>query len=269
MKRPDAANRTVLAGVRNMAAARNAIAVQPNGFVYMDFAFTSSFDAALAGVSSVLLIRPTQLTNTDLYFKPFVKAIKRSGVQQVIFLSVQGVENNRLDGHYKIEKLIVEAGLPFVFLRPCFFMQNLSKTHQSESRDQSEIFVLAGRAKTSFVDVRDVGAVATLILSSFGTEYLNRGYQLTGSEALSYGKIAGVLTNALGRKITYRNPSASRFIWQKWQQEKIPVGVTMSMLARHTASKLGKFAGLSDEMERLLKRRPGTFRRFTEAYRAS
>ena len=211
MKRPDASTRTVLAGVRDMAVAKTKIEVQPDAFVYVDFAFAGSFDGALAGISRVLLVRPPELADVDQYFKPFVAAMKRAGVKQVVFLSLQGVENNPVTPHHKIEKLLVEAGLPFVFLRPSFFMQNLSTTHRSEIRDRNEIFVPAGHGKTSFVDVRDVGAVAALVLSSPVTEHLNRGYELTGSEALSYGEVANILSSVLGRKITYRNPSVVRF----------------------------------------------------------
>ena len=268
MKRPDASTRTVLAGVRDMAAAKTKIEVQPDAFVYVDFAFAGSFDGALAGISRVLLVRPPELADVDQYFKPFVAAMKRAGVKQVVFLSLQGVENNPVTPHHKIEKLLVEAGLPFVFLRPSFFMQNLSTTHRAEIRDRDEIFVPAGHGKTSFVDVRDVGAVAALVLSSPVTEHLNRGYELTGSEALSYSEVADILSSVLGRKITYRNPSVVRFIWQKWRKEHTPLGFTLIMVALYTVSKLGKAAGLSGEMERLLKRRPGSFRQFAEDYRA-
>jgi len=268
MKRPDAGIRAVLAGVLDIGKAKNSIGVQPDGFSYMDFTFPGSFDNALAGVSRVLLVRPPQLADVDLYFKPFVEAMKRAGVKQVVFLSLQGVETNPVTPHHKIEKLIVEAGLPFTFLRPSFFMQNLSTTHRDEIRERNEIFVPAGHGKTSFVDVRDVGAVAALVLSSDNTEYLNRGYELTGSEALSYGEVADILTKVLDRKITYRNPSVLRFIWQKWQKENTPLGFTLIMVALYTVSKLGKAAGLSNELERLLKRRPGSFRQFAKDYRA-
>lgn len=268
MKRPDASTRTVLAGVRNMAEAKDKIEVQPDAFVYMDFAFPGSFDKALTGVNRVLLVRPPELADVDQYFKPFVDAMKQAGVEQVVFLSLQGVENTPITPHHKIEKIIVEAGLPFVFLRPSFFMQNLSTTHRTEIKDYNEIFVPAGHGRTSFVDVRDVGAVAALVLSSPVTEHLNRGYELTGSEALTYGEVADTLTKVLGRKITYRNPSVVRFVWQKWQKEKTPLGFTLIMVALYTVSKLGKAAGVSDEMERLLKRRPGSFRQFAKDYQA-
>lgn len=267
MRHPDKHRFVAVAGVRNPEKASANMDVQPDGFVTLDFAKPDTFDEALKNVSRVLLIRPPELADVDLYFKPFVGAMKRANVQQVVFLSLQGVENNPMTPHHKIEKLIVEAGLSFTFLRPSFFMQNLSTTHREEIRLRNELFIPAGNGRTSFVDVRDIGAVASLVLTSPGNEHLNRGYELTGSEALTYYEVAQILTTVLGRPITYCDPSVLRFIWRKWHQEHTPLGFSLIMVALYTVSKLGKAAGLTDETEQLLRRPPTTFRQFAEDYR--
>lgn len=267
MKRSDEDRFEVVAGVRDTARLKQELNVQPNGFVTLDFTNVRTFDAALSGIGRVLLVRPPQLADVDTYFKPFVNAMKRAGVRQVVFLSLQGVENNPVTPHYKIEKLIVEAGLPFTFLRPSFFMQNLSTTHRDEIRLHDELFIPAGNGRTSFVDVRDIGAVAALVLTSLTSEHLHKGYELTGSEALTYGEAAQIMTTVLDRKITYRDPSIVRFIWQKWRNEHTPLGFTLIMVALYTISKLGKAARLTDETERLLGRPPITFQQFVSDYR--
>ena len=273
LKRPDRNQFEVIVGVFDAAGLRSAVmkqelTSQPNGTVSLDFTNADTFDAALSGVSRVLLIRPPQLADADKYFSPFIDAMKRASVRQVVFLSLQGVENNSVTPHHKIEKLIVESGLPFTFLRPSFFMQNLSTTHRDEIRLRNEIFVPAGNGRTSFVDVRDIGAVAALTLTGSTGEHLNKGYELTGSESLTYGEAAQILTTVLGRKITYCNPSILRFIWRKWQKEKNPLVFTLIMVALYTISKLGKAARLTNETERLLGRPPITFQQFANDYRA-
>lgn len=266
LKSPAKTRFEVLAGVRTSDGWKEPI--QPDRLVPFDFTNAQTFDSALSGISRVLLVRPPQLADVDAYFLPFINAMKRAQIKQVVFLSLQGVENNPVTPHHKIEKLIVEAGLPFTFLRPSFFMQNLSTTHRDEIRLRNELFIPAGNGRTSFVDVRDIGAVAALALTDLTGQYLNRGYELTGSEALTYYEIADILTRVLGRKITYRDPSIVRFIWQKWQKERAPLGFTMVMVALYTVSKLGKAAGLTEETQRLLKRPPRTFRQFAEDYRS-
>ena len=267
MKHPDKYRFEVFAGVRNPQKAKADMDVQPDRFVALDFTEPSLFDKALEGINRVLLVRPPELADVDLYFKPFIEAMKRVNVGQVAFLSLQGVEDNPMTPHHKIEKLIVESGLPFTFLRPSFFMQNLSTTHRDEIRLRNELFIPAGNGRTSFVDVRDIGAVASLVLTSTSREHLNRGYELTGSEALTYYEVAQILTTVLGRPITYRDPSVLRFVWQKWRKERTPLGFAMIMVALYTVSKLGKAAGLTDETEQLLRRSPIAFRQFAEDYR--
>lgn len=266
-KRPDRKQFSLVSGQRDRAKLTKPVNGLADEAVYLDFADPTSFDPALKGISRVLLIRPPQLADVDKLFRPFINAMHRAGIRQVVFLSLQGAESNPVTPHHKIEKLIVEANLPFTFLRPSFFMQNLSTTHRDEIRLRNELFVPAGNGRTSFIDVRDIGEVAALALTSQTSEFIYRSYELTGSEALTYTEVAQTLTEVLGRKITYRNPSVLHFIWQKWRKENIPLGFTMIMVALYTVAKLGKAAVLTQETERLLNRPPGTFRQFAEANR--
>lgn len=169
--------------------------------------------------------------------------------------------------HYKMEKLIREAGLPWTMLRPSFFMQNLSTTHRAEIRDRNEIFVPAGHGRTSFVDVKDLGEVAALVLTQDG--HLNQAYELTGSEALTYEEVAAQLSEVLGRKITYQNPWIVQFLWRKVVTEQQPLAFALVMTALYTVAKLGKADGLTGEVERLLQRPPTTFRAFAERERSA
>lgn len=267
MKHPDSHRFEIVAATHGAGASTPETDARPTSSIRLDFTDATTFDAALAGVSRVLLVRPPQLADADRYFRPFVEAMKRAGIRQVVFLSLQGVENNPVTPHHKIEKLIVESGLPFTFLRPGFFMQNLSTIHRDEIRLRNELFVPAGNGRTSFVDVRDVGAVAALALASSTAEHLNKGYELTGSESPTYGEVAQLLTDVLGRRITYRNPSILRFIWQKWYKEGTPLGFTLVMVALYTVSKLGKADRLTSETKQLLGRNPTTLFQFVTDYR--
>ena len=231
--------------------------------VSLDFSRPETFGPALVGVSRVLLIRPPALADVNRYFRPFVEAMQRADVRQVVFLSLQGAENNSITPHHKIEKLIREAGLGYTMLRPSFFMQNLSTTHRIEIRDRSEIFVPAGHGRTSFVDVRDLAEVAAQALAT--GKHLNTALELTGLEALTYTEIAATLTQVLGRTITYRNPSVLRFVWQKVIVEKQKLGFVLVMVALYTVAKLGKAASLTDTLTGLLGREPTRFRQFAEA----
>jgi uncharacterized protein YbjT (DUF2867 family) len=58
----------------------------------------------------------------------------------------------------------------------------------------------------SFIDARDIAAVTVAILTDnicHGThqQYKNKTYDITGQDALSYGQVADILSNEVGKKI--------------------------------------------------------------------
>ncbi len=229
-----------------------------------DFENSATFRPALDGVDRVFLVRPPALSKAEL-FRPFLVSAREAGVRQIVFLSLLGAEKNRFVPHRGIEDLIVASGIPYTFLRPGFFMQNLSTTHAPEIRERDEVFVPAGRGKTSFIDVRDIAAVAVKTLTESGHE--NRAYALTGTEALTYAEVAKLLSEELGREIRYTDPSVPRFAWHMrhrrgfaWMHVAVMVGI-------YTVAKLGKAGTLTGDLPGLLGRSPILMKQFIADHR--
>ncbi|CAA9236274.1 MAG: hypothetical protein AVDCRST_MAG56-1218 [uncultured Cytophagales bacterium] len=254
----------VTAAVQDVTRARQALLHPELRFVRFNFEDLSTVKAALAGMDKLFLLRPPQLADVRQYLEPVVLAAKAAGVKHVVFLSLQGVEHNKLTPHYKVEQIIRREGLPYTFLRPSFFMQNLSTTHRAEIAERSEIFIPAGRGKTNFVDVRDVGEAAARVLA--GENHLNRAYELTGADACDYYEVAALLGRTLGRPIRYANPSVVRFCWRKWR-EGVPVPFILVMTALYMVARLGKAAGYAPDLQVLLGRVPTSLAQFAEDYR--
>lgn len=253
------------AGVPDVARAREQVQLPGVQLVPLDFGEPATVRQALRNMDKVFLLRPPQLADVPKYFQPFVAEAKAAGVRHLVFLSLQGVEQNTLTPHYKIEQLVRQSRLPFTFLRPSFFMQNLSTTHRREIRERDEIFVPAGKGKTNFVDVRDIGEVAALVLQ--GEDHLHKAYELTGSRAYSYSEVADILSKVLNRQIRYRKPSLLAFFWRKWR-EGLPAGYILVMMALYSVARFGKAAGHSPELGRLLGRPPTPLEQFAEEHKA-
>lgn len=254
----------VRAAVRDPAGQRNALEDGVR-YVAFDFAEPSTFAAALTGVRRMFLLRPPQLSDAKRYMYPVIDAAKAAGVEQIVFLSLLGVENNHFVPHYAIEQYLIKSGVPWTMLRAGFFMQNLSTTHRAEIRDRDEIFVPAGAGKTSFVDVRDLAAVAALALTEDG--HANNAYALTGSYALTYYQVANALSEALGRRIVYRKPGLWAFI-RRWQQNGTPLSFTLVMAGIYTTARLGLAGRLAPDTTDLLGRPPITIQQFAQDYKA-
>jgi uncharacterized protein YbjT (DUF2867 family) len=212
----------------------------------------------------VFLVRPPQLGDPKPLL-PFVREAKEAGVRHIVFLSLLGIERNPLPPHYRIEKYVKNSGISYTFLRPSFFMQNLNTIHQGDIRDRGDIFIPAGKAPVSFIDTRDIGEAAAVALTD-PEAYANRAFTLTGGEALTYEEAAALFAEALGRTVTYSDPSAGEFrkVMLRRGLSKDYVNV---MIALYFTTKLGLAKKVTSELETLLGRKPTTLRQYIFDYR--
>lgn len=232
--------------------------------VHFNFSNPETFGSAFEGVGSMFLIRPPRISDVKKYIFPALDAARKAGVQHVVFLSLIGIEKARFVPHYKVETYLMEQGFQTTFLRCSFFMQNLNTTHQAEIRDRNEIFVPVGNAKTSFIDVRDIGAVAARVLTEHG--HAVRNYDLTGGEALDYWQAASLLSETLGCEIKYRNPGALRFLIETMRRGA-PFRYALVVMGLYTSTKYGMAEPVTREVERQLGRKPISFKQYTQDYR--
>lgn len=242
---------------------RFGVGVEAAGF---DFAKPETFSATFNGIKKMFLLRPPQITDIQKMMVPALEAARAAGVKQIVFLSLIGIENNTIVPHYKVEQWLLSSGIHYTFLRASFFMQNLNTVHRAEIRDRDIIEVPVGTAKTSFLDARDIGAVAAEALTQPGHE--NKAYDLTGSEALNYFEVADLFTQVLGRKITYTNPSPFVFFLHRLQQgTKLIFAVIQTWLYNNTRK--GMADTVTNEVKRLLGRDPITLKQYIEDYRTN
>lgn len=250
-------------GAYNVESAR-AVFGEDAEIVRFDFTDPATYRDAFDGIKRVFLVRPPVLSNVQRDIAPAVWAMVGAGVQHIVFLSIQGVENNRVVPHHKIEQLVLQTGVDYTLLRCGFFMENLTTTHRAEIRDRDEIALPVGKAKTSFIAARDIAAVAVRTLTEDG--HANQKYTLTGAEALDYGEIAAKLTRTLDRPIRYTNPSLLRFVREKVAEgHKLPFALVMAGL--YTITRFGNAKEVSPDVKNLLGRPPISFDEFAQEHR--
>ncbi|MET3767442.1 uncharacterized protein YbjT (DUF2867 family) [Marisediminicola sp. UYEF4] len=163
-----------------------------------------------SGVDRMFLLRPPQISDVARYLFPLIDSALDAGVRKIVFLSLQGVQFNTKTPHHAVEKYLRARSAPFTFLRPNFFMQNLSTSYRDDIRDRGEIFVPAVRGRTAFVDTDDLGAVAAVVLTRPG--HLRKAYTLSGEQSHDYYGVARQLTAALGYEVRYAAPSAQEYV---------------------------------------------------------
>lgn len=231
--------------------------------VYFDFTDESTFAAALKEVNRVFIMRPPHLGKPE-DIAPFIKAMQeKADIRLVSFLSLIGIENNPMPPHYKIEKYIERANLPFCHLRPSFFMQNLSGVHAFEIKHFDRIVVPVKQALTSFIDAEDIGEIAAKILSE-PEQHQNRGYSITGPAAIDYYEVASILSQELHRTIQYANPSPSlaKRYWTDIRGLDKEYAYVMGML--YWMTRMGTAKKVTTVFEEVMGKAPQTFRQFVK-----
>jgi len=228
--------------------------------VQFDFTDVTTFKAALLRCDVLFLLRPPQLSEVKKYFKPLIDVAVSCGVKHIVFLSVQGVEKSKIIPHHKIEKLIVKSKIPYTFLRPAYFMQNFTSTLHKDLVEHHKIFLPAGDAKFTLVDVSDIGEMAAIILTE-SENHVNKSYELTSNEKLSFGEMAVKLSKALRHKINYESPNLLKFYLTK-RKENMQVMLILVMIMLHYLPRFQKEPNLTNVIKQILKREPKSFEQF-------
>ena len=248
--------------VRNVEAARARLGVATD-YVRFDFTDPTTFADALRDVGQLFLVRPPAISQVKRFIYPAIDAARAAGVDAIVFLSIQAAERNPFVPHRKIETYVQASGIPYTFLRASFFMQNLNTVHRQDIQQHREIFLPASIGKTSFIDVRDIAAVATIALLE--REHRNQAYELTGSQALDYYQVADIFTEVLGTRIVYPNPSILAFA-RRMVARGLPPGFILVMSGIYTVTRLGLAGRVAPDTARVLGRAPRTMRQYVEDY---
>lgn len=230
-----------------------------------DFAEPESWDTALLGVEKVFLITPSH-PQAGAWFTTFLEAAKRARPGQIVRLSGWRVSpSSEALVHQamgRMDDALLSSGLPHTILRPNVFFQNMllmAKSIQSQSRFQSAV----GDAHISMIDVRDVAAVAVKILSEGG--HLGKIYDMSGPDSLTYTDVARILSEVLGRTITYvaldEKAAIVTMVQSGQSGESARARVNL-----HRSFSNGVFTPTSDTVETILGRPPIPFSRFASDY---
>ena len=197
-----------LRGQRIRAATREPLATSQHidaetDWVRFDYQSEETFAPALEGVQRVFMVLPPGDNTADIPATAFIRRMCRVNVRAVVDLSAMGAQLNPSMAVRKVELLLEDSGLRFTHLRPNWFMQIFAIGSLKEQVRQGKLRFPADRARTSYIDARDVAATAAVALTEPG--HLGKAYTLTGPAALDHFEIAHILSEAADRTVIYES----------------------------------------------------------------
>lgn len=174
----------------------------------VDYLDPASLRAVFHGAGKLFLAAPLSPEMARME-RNLIDAAAAAGVRHVVKLSTLGIASAARDHeprpyplHRASEAYLEASGMSWTHLRSAPFMQNMLLFAPSLLKSGTYAGGW-GTAVLPSIDVRDVAAVAAVVLSEAGHE--GRAYSLTGSELLTHDDIATELSAATGRTLTYHD----------------------------------------------------------------
>lgn len=257
----------VRAGVHSIIKGENLKRLPSVEIVEVNFRNPDSLHAAFTHVDRLMLITPLSEDQMEMT-RNLVDEAKRQGVKHIVKLSAlgagaePGIQLGRW--HREMERCVEESGIPYTILRPAGFMQNLVNYSADTVKQEGKFYLPVGDGKVSFIDTRDIAAVAVEVLTT--KDHEGKVYELTGPETLSHQEMAAILGEATGKEIAFVDvpEDAAR---NAMLSHRTPGPIADALLELYAAHRAGKSAKLTDTVEQVTGREPHTFRQFARDYR--
>ncbi|MCY7402005.1 MAG: NmrA family NAD(P)-binding protein [Nocardioides sp.] len=264
--------RSLLARGRSVRAAGSAPAELERlfpgaGAARLDLLDPSTFDPAVEGASALFLLRPPAISSVGPTLNALVDRATLAGVRHVVFSSVSGADTNRVVPHHRVETHLRASPTSWTILRPGFFAQNLADAYRADIVEDGRIYLPAGRGRAAFIDARDIGEVAAVVLAD-PASHAGAGYTLTGPEALSFDQVAAIVSRQLGRSVSYRPASVLGYARHLYRRA-MPLVQVVVQTVLHTGLRWGQAETVDPTLERLLGRPGGTLEQYVHDHRAT
>jgi uncharacterized protein YbjT (DUF2867 family) len=235
--------------------------------VEFDYDRPETFAPALIDVEKIFLsVRPGD-NHSDTVSMPLIDLAKHMNVKHIVDLTAMGVEQDDTFMLRKLEKYIEASGIEYTHLRPNWFMQNFNfGPMYTEIMATGELHLPAADAEISFVDVRDIAAVALTVLTQ--SHHSGKAYTLTGQEALNHFQVVEKISQVTFEKISYI-PITEEISREMLEHRKIPVELIERWTEFYRKVRAGLCSTVSDDIESILGRTPILFDQYVSDYSAS
>lgn len=183
----------------------------------LDWSDPATWPAALEGVDRVFLIIPggddghRSVTGLGTAVVEFLDLAQHRGVERVVLMTALGMDYAPAEVEQRgVELHLQRSGLEWTIMRPNWFFQNLTDGPLRVLADahNGELRLPTGDAAVSFIDTRDIAAVAVEALLG---DHHGREYALTGPQSLTFTDLATACRDSLVPVETYQLVSEEEF----------------------------------------------------------
>ncbi|MFD7316624.1 SDR family oxidoreductase [Streptomyces sp. NPDC059883] len=197
--------------VRNKEKAAGLVArgVEPR---VADYSRPETLTDAFRAGDRVLLISGSEVGQRVPQHAAVIDAARAASVAQLAYTGILGGPDADFElaaEHKATERLILDSGLPYTFLRNGWYTENYTG-NLAPVLEHDAVVAAAGEGRIAAASRADYAAAAAAVLTGEG--HLNRAYELSGDTAWSLGEYAAELSRQTGRTIAYTNVPAETLL---------------------------------------------------------
>ncbi|MFC9386204.1 SDR family oxidoreductase [Streptomyces venezuelae] len=175
-----------------------------------DYDHPETLAGAFEAGDRVLLVSGSEVGRRVPQHTAVIDAAKAAGVAQLAYTGVLGGDEADFDlaaEHKVTERLILDSGLPYTFLRNGWYTENYT-ANLAPVLAHGAVVANAGEGRIASASRADYAAAAAAVLTGPAEEHLNKTYELSGDTAWSLAEYAAEVAAQTGREITYSNVPA-------------------------------------------------------------
>ncbi|MCR8944230.1 MULTISPECIES: SDR family oxidoreductase [Streptomyces] len=201
----------------------------------------------------VLLISGSEVGKRVAQHTAIVEAAEAAGVAQLAYTGILGgpdADFALADEHKVTERLILDSGLPYTFLRNGWYTENYT-ANLAPVLAHGAVVSNAGEGRVASASRADYAAAAAAVVTGEG--HLGKAYELSGDTAWSFAEYAALLSEVTGKEIAYNNVPAA--VHQEiLVGAGLPEGFAAILTDVDEAIGRGRLAGTSGDLARLIGR---------------
>ncbi|QEV19585.1 SDR family oxidoreductase [Streptomyces alboniger] len=218
-----------------------------------DYNAPETLRGAFAAGDRVLLVSSSEVGRRVAQHGAVVDAAREAGVALLAYTSILGGPDADFDlaaEHKVTERLIVESGLPYTFLRNGWYHENYTE-HLAPVLEHGTVIASAGEGRVASAARADYAAAAVAVLTGEGHE--GKAYELSGDVAWSMAEYAAEVAAQSGKGISYTDVPAERHL-AVLTGAGVPEPMAAILVDVDAAVGRGRLAGTTGDLARLIGR---------------
>lgn len=178
----------------------------------LDFNDPASLESAFAGATKLIFVSGSEVGQRVQQHSNVVDAAAAAGVELVAYTSIPNADHTQLllaVEHRATEAAIRESGLPFVFLRNSWYLENYT-AKLADALETGVVTGAAGDGRISAATRADYAAAAAAVVTEDG--HAGKVYELGGDQAFTMTEFVEEITRLTGKQVSYQNLSFDDYV---------------------------------------------------------